>query len=117
MVRLLVEDRDSPWHFRLDPAWEDPVLLFRDRAMQIGDERLVYHPGETGVSFEYFNLTEDPRAQKNQATTRAGKARVKDLREIFYRHLSRESGWRPQNDYWIPEAFLREEAKADLNGD
>ena len=116
LVQLLEEDRDSPGHLRLDPAWEDPVLLFRDRAIQMGDERLVYHPGETEVSFEYTKLNGDPGSQKNLAAVRALKSRVKDLREIFYRYLSRESGWRPQNDYWIPEAFLREEPLEESHG-
>jgi hypothetical protein len=116
LKQLLVEDRDSPGHLRLDPAWEDPVLLFRDRAIQMGDERLVYHPGETGVSFEYAKPKGDSPPLKNSVAVRALNARVKDLRDIFYRHLSRESGWRPQNDYWIPEAFLREESVEDSHG-
>lgn len=116
LVQLLEEDRDSPGHLRLDPAWEDPVLLFRDRAIQMGDDRLVYHPGATEVSFEYVKLNGDPKSLKNPAAVRAMKARAKDLREIFYRFLSRESGWRPQNDYWIPEAFLREESVKDTHG-
>jgi hypothetical protein len=116
MIRLLVEDRDFPGHLRLDAAWEDSALIFRDRALHLGDERLVYRPGINGVSFEYYKLSEDPEAQKNLANARQGKARVKELREIFYRSLSREAGWRPQNDFWIPEAFLREEATDDKRG-
>ncbi len=43
------------------------------------------------------------------AEVRAWAPRVRELKEIFYRYLARESGWRPQNEYWLPEAFLREE--------
>jgi hypothetical protein len=107
--RLVVEDREAPGHLRLHSVWEDPVLMFRDRAIQWGNERLIYHPEKTGVTFDYFNLTEDPKATRNLAGTRSEKKRVQELREVFYRYLSREAGWRPQNDYWIPEAFLREE--------
>lgn len=115
VVPLLVEDREAAGHLRVRPAWEDPLLIFRDRAMQWGNERLVYHPEKTGVSFDYYNLTEDPEARKNLAETRSGKARVRVLREVFFRYLSQESGWRPQNDFWIPEAFLREEWEEDLS--
>ncbi len=112
LVDLLVEDRESPGHLRLDPAWEDAALVFRDRLMQMGDERLLYHPGPNRVSFEYFQLNLDPEARRNLAGTTLGRARVRELREVFFRHLNRESGWRPQNDYWIPEAYLRERSEA-----
>lgn len=108
LVPFLEEDPDALGHLRVDPAWEDPVLLFRDRAIQLGEERLVYHPGANGVTFEYSNKNEVPALKKSPAVLRAEKNRLKELREIFYRTLAQESGWRPQNDYWIPEAFLRE---------
>ncbi|MBL0058779.1 MAG: sulfatase-like hydrolase/transferase [Elusimicrobia bacterium] len=112
LVDLLVEDREAPGHLRLDPAWEDGALVFRDRLMQMGDERILYHPGPNRVSFEYFQLNLDPEARRNLAGTPLGRARVRELREVLFRHLNRESGWRPQNDYWIPEAFLRERREA-----
>jgi hypothetical protein len=117
LIHLLKEDREAPGHLRLDPAWEDPVLMFRDRAIQIGEERLRYHPGETGVSFEFTKRNEDPIFLKKFAVARSRIARPKDLRDVFYRYLSRESEWRPQNDFWIPEAFLREKSGEDIHGD
>jgi hypothetical protein len=116
LIRLLQEDRDSPGHLRLDPAWEDPVLLFRDRAIHMGDERLFYRPGITGVSFDYEKQNDPSPPAKNAALARARKARLKEIREIFYRYLSHESEWRPQNDFWIPEAFLREEPGEAVRG-
>lgn len=116
LIHMLKQDRDSPGHLRLDPAWEDPVLLFRDRSIQMGDERLFYHPGENGVSFEYTKQNEEPIILKKPPLVRARNVRSKDLREVFYRYLSRESEWRPQNDFWIPEAFLREKPGEDIHG-
>jgi hypothetical protein len=110
-LNLLVEDRGSPGHLRLDPAWEDAALVFRDRMMQLGGERLLYHPGPNSVSFEFFQTNFDPEARRNLARTTLGRARVRELREVLFRHLNRESGWRPQNDYWIPESFLRERSE------
>ncbi len=116
LVQYLEEDPEALGHLRLDPAWEDPVLLFRDRAIQLGEERLVYHPGPRGVTFDYSKKNADPPLKKSPAALRAEKNRLKELREIFYRTLAQESGWRPQNDYWIPEAFLREEPSEKNHG-
>lgn len=104
---LTVEDRDAPGRLMLDPAYVDRVLVGKRRALRWPDETLVYVPAADGVRFQYFR--EDAASQGDLSGNRLWTARVRDLKEIFYRYLSREVGWRPQNEYWLPEALLREE--------
>nr|HNI56888.1 sulfatase-like hydrolase/transferase [Elusimicrobiota bacterium] len=106
-ARLTVEDRDAPGRLTLDPANVDRVLVGKRRALRWPGETLLYVPTRDGVRFHYFR--EDSPGSGDLSGQRAWTARIKDLKEIFYRYLSREAGWRPQNEYWLPEAFLREE--------
>ena len=104
----LEEDPEALGRLRIRPATEDAVLSYRHRLLQTGGERLVYRPSRSGVIFEYYDLTTDPAARINRAGTRAGAERVRELKEVLFQELRSEVGWRPQNDYWIPEAFMRE---------
>lgn len=110
-----VEDRSrggsrarSQGRLRIRPSAEDAVLSYRHRLLQAGRERLVYRPGRNGVIFEYYDLAKDPSAKDNLAGTRPGAERVKALKEVLFQELRREAGWRPQNDFWIPEAIMRD---------
>jgi hypothetical protein len=106
ILDLLEPDPDQPGRLRLDPAWEDHVLVAKHRLLQIGPERLVYRPTRRGVAYDLFDFRADPSA--NMARTPEGAARLRDLKEDLFQFLSREAGWRPQNGYWIPETLLRE---------
>jgi hypothetical protein len=75
--------------------------------IQMGTERLVYRPLADRVVFEYYRLGPDGAPGPDEAGTAVGAARAKELKEVFYRYLARETGGRPQNEYWIPEALLR----------
>lgn len=105
LVDLLIEDRDAPGFWRVDPAWDDLLLARRDRMILWGSERLIYRPGPDRVRFDFDRLGE-PGTSPSPDLSR-------ELKEVFYRYLAREAGWRPQNDYWIPEAFLREVPKRE----
>ncbi|MBK8652040.1 MAG: sulfatase-like hydrolase/transferase [Elusimicrobia bacterium] len=107
LVDALIEDRDAPGHWRVDPGWEDDLIARRSRLIQWGAERLVYRPAGDRVIFEYYRPGVDGAPGRDEAATPAGAARVRELKEVFYRYLAREAGGRPQNDYWIPEALLR----------
>jgi arylsulfatase A-like enzyme len=104
----LEEDPESPGRLRIQPAAEDAVLAYRHRLLQTGTERLVYRPTRAAVAFECYNLVQDPAAAADLSRTRAGAERVKELKEVLFQELRREAGWRPQNDFWIPEAMMRE---------
>lgn len=104
----LEEDPEAPGRLRIRPSVEDAVLAYRHRLLQTGRERLVYRPSRDGVVFEMYDLSTDPGAAVDLARTRAGADRVKDLKDILFQELRREPGWRPQNDFWIPEAFMKE---------
>lgn len=107
LADMLMEDRDAPGEWRIDPAQEDALVAGRSRLLQWGAERLIYHPAADRVVFEYFRLGPDGTPGPEESATPAGAARVRDLKEVFYRYLAREAGRRPQNEYWIPEALLR----------
>ena len=107
LADLLMEDRDAPGEWRIDPAWEDALITRRSRLLQWGSERLVYRPTPERVVFEYYRLDSDGVPGPEESATPAGAARVRELKEVFYRYLAREAGNRPQNEYWIPEALLR----------
>jgi hypothetical protein len=104
----LEEDPETPGRLRVDPAREDALLAFKHRLLQWGPERLIYRPARDKVHYALYNVAQDPEGRSDLAGSRVGAERIKDLREIFFQSLQRESGWRPQNDFWIPEAFLRE---------
>lgn len=104
----LEEDPEAPGRLRVRPDAEDASLSFRHRLLQAGNERLVYRPSRAGVLFEYYDLTKDPSAATDLANTRAGAERVRELKEVLFQELRHEAGWRPQNDFWIPEAFMRD---------
>lgn len=104
---LLIEDRDAPGEWRIDPAWEDALIARRSRLLQWGSERLIYRPTPDRVLFEYYRLDPDGVPGPEESATPAGAARLRELKEVFYRYLAREAGSRPQNEYWIPEALLR----------
>ncbi|MBI4395474.1 MAG: sulfatase-like hydrolase/transferase, partial [Elusimicrobia bacterium] len=108
-VEEILEFDETEGRFRIGSRWEDHVLLAKHRMVQLGGERLVYIPTRQGVVYEYFNSGVDPAGIRNLAETADGAIRVKELKEVLFRALSREPGWRPQNGYWIPEAFWREE--------
>ncbi len=107
LVDALVEDRGAPGRWRVDPSWEDALITRRSRMIQMGTERLVYRPLADRVVFEYYRLGPDGAPGPDEAGTAVGAARAKELKEVFYRYLARETGGRPQNEYWIPEALLR----------
>jgi arylsulfatase A-like enzyme len=100
--------RPSGGRLELDPAWEDAVLVSKRRMVQVGPERLLFVPTRRGVRFELYDTAADPDCRTDLSRTRAGRERVGELQEILYRFLAREDGWRPQNGFWIPEAFLRD---------
>jgi hypothetical protein len=104
----LEEDTEGPGRLRLRTDAEDASLSYRHRLLQSGRERLVYRPSMDGVLFEYYDLAHDPQGRANLAAARPGADRVKELKEVLFQELRRESGWRPQNDFWIPEALVRE---------
>lgn len=104
----LEEDPDAPGRLQIHPPVEDKVLAYRHRLFQTEGERVVYRPSLNGVIFEYYDLRKDPAAETDLAGTTEGMKRVKELKETFFQELRREVGWRPQNDFWIPEAFMRE---------
>jgi hypothetical protein len=104
----LEEDPEDEGRLRLRPAAEDAGISFRHRLLQTAHERLVYRPSRHGVLFEYYDLAHDPKAANDLAGTRPGAERIKDLKEVLFQELRRHAGWRPQNDYWIPEAFMRD---------
>jgi len=112
LADLLIEDRDAPGEWRIDPAWEDALIARRARLLQWGAERLIYRPTPERVVFEYYRLGPDGTPGPEESATPAGAARVRELKEVFYRYLAREAGSRPQNEYWIPEALLRHEPAA-----
>jgi arylsulfatase A-like enzyme len=93
---------------RLDVRNEDEVLVAKHRMIQWGAERLIYAPTRHGVRYELYDFSTDPEGVHDLAQTPSGAKRVQELREALFRYLAREAGWRPQNGYWIPEAFLRE---------
>lgn len=105
-ARLLVEDLDAPGHWTLDPAFVDTVLIGKRRLIQGGPERLEYIPGPNGAVFRYHRWNGD--WSPDLASARIWAPQVKQWKAVLYQYLSRESGWRPQNDVWVPEAFLRE---------
>ena len=104
----LEEDPEAPGRLRVRPSAADALSAIRHRLFQTGNERIVYRPGRFRVVFQYYDLLADPRAARDLAGTRAGQDRVRDLKEPFFQELRRETGWRPQNDYWIPEALMRD---------
>jgi hypothetical protein len=104
----LEEDPEAPGRFRVRPSAEDALLAIRHRLFQRGNERIVYRPGRFRVVFQYYDLLADPRAARDLAGAREGQDRVRDMKEAFFQELRREAGWRPQNDYWIPEALMRD---------
>ncbi|HOW27498.1 MAG TPA: sulfatase-like hydrolase/transferase [Elusimicrobiota bacterium] len=91
------------WTVRKD--WEDLIIIAKKRIFQTGTERLIYVPEENGVDCALFDLSADPDMRKNLAPRQT--ERVKDIKEILFRFMARKTGWKPQNDYWIPEAFLK----------
>jgi hypothetical protein len=105
---LLEQDPDQPGRFQISSLWEDHVLVSKHRMIQVGQERLIYIPTPQGVVYELYDFSQDPDGGDNLAGTRKGAERVKELKEVLFRYLARERGWRPQNGYWIPAAFLRE---------
>lgn len=113
---ILVEDRGWPGRFRRHPDWEDPFLIFRDRALRLGSQRVSYRPGLQEVDWAFESVVL-PTVVSPWILARFYKEKVKELKDIFFRTLSRESGWRPQNDYWIPESFLRERPLPLVLGD
>jgi arylsulfatase A-like enzyme len=106
----LEEDPEEPGRLRVRPDVEDVALAARHRLFQTDGERVIYRPTRNGVVFEYYDLRNDPSAETNLAGTKDGAQRVKDLKETFFQELRREIGWRPQNDFWIPEAFMRKKS-------
>lgn len=104
----LEEDPEAPGRLRIRPAAEDSLLAVRHRVFQAGNERIVYRPGRFKVVFQYYDLLADPGAIHDLSGTRTGQDRIRDLKETFFQELRQETGWRPQNDYWIPEAFMRD---------
>ncbi len=108
VTRVLDQDLEEKGRFCLSPVWEDHVLASKHRMVQVGDERLIYIPTRKGVVYELYNFSRDPDGVTNLANTTQGIERVKELKEVFSRVMARESGWRPQNEFWIPEAFLKE---------
>ncbi|HRY28658.1 MAG TPA: sulfatase-like hydrolase/transferase [Elusimicrobiota bacterium] len=88
--------------------WEDDVLVGKQRLVQLGTERLLYIPTREGVEYEYYDLASDPHGMHNLAGSSGRAEREQEFREILFRFLSRETGWRPQNGFWIPEAFLND---------
>ncbi len=108
-VPLMVEfDFWRGGYLRLKPEYADIVMMARHRMVQLGQERLVYVPTRPSVRYELYHFGADSNGETDFAVMREGAKRVQDLRDVFFRTLSRENGWRPQNGYWIPEAFLRE---------
>jgi hypothetical protein len=108
--QLLEIDLWAPSHLRVNAAWEDHILLRKHRMIQIGAERLVYTPTQKESVYRLFQLEEDPDGMADAAGSRKNAERVRELKDALYRFMARESGWHPQNGYWIPEAFLREPA-------
>jgi hypothetical protein len=104
----LEEDPEAPGRLRIRPSAEDALLAIRHRLFQTGNVRIVYRPGRFRVVFQYYDLLADPGAARDLAGTREGQERVRDMKEAFFQELRRETGWRPQNDYWIPEALMRD---------
>ncbi len=103
----LERDPEAPDHWRLRPAWEDHVLVAKHRMIQLGWERLIYVPTRRhGVRYELYDFSQDPQGLKDLSRTPEGAERIKELKEVLFRYLAGERGWRPQNGYWIPEAFL-----------
>jgi hypothetical protein len=103
---LLEEDPAAPGRLRLSPVWEDVVLSGMNRMVQLGGQRMIYRPTREGVVFETVSFA------SSTATSPSGRVRTaagKDMKDLFYSVLAREIGWRPQNEFWIPEALLREE--------
>lgn len=96
-------------YLRLKTKYADIAMMARHRMVQLGPERLVYAPSREAVRYELYHFEADPDGVTNFAPTPEGAPRAQELRDVFFRALSRENGWRPQNGYWIPEAFLRAE--------
>lgn len=113
---ILVEDRGWPGRFCRSSVWEDPFRLFCDRVIQLGLERVSYRPRLNGVEW-VFDSVAVPASGPTWLLARAYKDRTKELKDIFFRTLAKDSGWRPQNDYWIPESFLRERPLLSESGD
>jgi arylsulfatase A-like enzyme len=111
-ARYVVErDASGRPYRRLDPVSEDRTLLWKKRMIEVEGKRLIYVPAPDGVKFELYDLAADPDAKTDIAGKPAAAADLEKMKDIFFRVLSREEGWRPQNDFWIPEAQLREEAQ------
>jgi hypothetical protein len=89
-------------------AAEDHVLTAKHRMIQRGNERLIYMPTRKGVRYELLDFGADPDGLRDFSGEPGRQARAAELKEALFQLLSRERGWRPQNGYWIPEAFLRE---------
>lgn|GEM_PF-4010415 len=104
LLSLLIEDRDAPGHWRLDPRWEDPVRLNTARMIQIGDERMILRPGRGGGSFFHYQYTGDVLSTPLK---RSQEKRTLDMEELFFRDQAREPGWHPENARWVPDAFLK----------
>jgi hypothetical protein len=105
--RLVEEDTGAPGYWRLSRAWTDQVIAAKHRMILRGDKRLMYFPTRRGALFETGSGVgvKLPPGKKRSPD----KGVLREWRDLFFQETARETGWRPQNDFLIPEAFLREE--------
>jgi arylsulfatase A-like enzyme len=103
---MLEPDPLDPGRRRVPPGWEEHVLIAKRRMVRLGPLRLVYAPRRGGVRFELYDASDASGGAEDLSRRRGAEDKLQDMKDVFFRFLARENGWRPQNGYWIPEAIL-----------